>query len=292
MRTYYALLFIVAAAFAGCSGSTSGSPTAPSAVSSSPAAQSVQLHGFVLDTGFRTLSGARIEVVDGPSAGTSVLSGDDGQFVVSGTFNAETRFRATKDGHESRTQPWNCSVAVCLGAGSAQPWLGFYLSVAEPTANIAGNYVMTVTADTACASTLPELARNRTYRVLITPQSVDGRSTIPGFYLGLDGVSTLGMLSGFQIGAAGNHMSMWLDGRHDPSIVEDLGNNTYLAFSGTADVDIADAGVSTINATFDGWIEQVTLTSPLQQWYFPLPPLVSRATCDSTHHRITLARAN
>src|SRR5687768_18070107 len=35
---------------------------------------------------------------------TLFRSGDDGQAVLTGTFDASTRFRASKDGHESRSE--------------------------------------------------------------------------------------------------------------------------------------------------------------------------------------------
>ncbi len=280
---------------AGCSGASSAVPTAPSASGTQPSnavvSSSMQLRGYIMDTAFRPLAGARVEVVDGPSAGTTAVSGDDGQVVLTGTFDASTRFRASKDGHESRTQPWNCSVAVCLGAGGAQPWLGFYLSVPEPAVNIAGDYRLTFTADSTCTD-LIEIARSRSYRVSVTAQPLGDRSTVPGYDVTVVGASMLGRLTGFPIGVAGNHLNFWLHGRHDPAIVEDLGENTYLGFSGTAEATIAAAGATTIETRFDGWIEHVALRVPLVQWYFPQPQARSSSSCDSSNHRITLTRAN
>ena len=251
----------------------------------------MQLRGYLMDTAFRPLAGVRVEVVDGPSMGTAAVSGDDGQVVLTGIFNESTRFRASKDGYEARTQPWNCSVAVCLGASGAQPWLGFYLSVPEPAVNIAGDYRLTFTADSTCTD-LIEIARSRSYRVSVVAQPLGDRSTVPGYDVTVVGTSMLGRLTGFPIGVAGNHLSFWLHGRHDPAIVEDLGENTYLGFSGTAAATIAPAGATTITTTFDGWIEHVALSVPLVQWYFPLPQARSTSSCDSSNHRITLTRAN
>ncbi len=284
---------------AGCSGTPSAiSPTGPTASptgSASPvgAVQGTAsaLRGFVMDTAFRPLAGARIEVVDGPSAGVAAIADAGGQFVLSGTFDVATQFRAIIDGHETKTQPWNCSVAVCLGATNAQPWLGFYLTVLEPTVNIAGDYTLTFTADSACTD-LPDIARSRSYRVTVTAQPSAGRSAIPGFDLKVNGARFIGSLGGFPIGAAGARLSFWLHGRHDPALVEDLGGNTYLGFSGTAGATVTNAGASTITAAFDGWIEHVVLGSPLGLWYYPLGSTISKATCDSANNRITLTRAN
>lgn len=295
MRTFPlpAFLWLSVALAAGCSGTPSASPTAASPTGSAPQV-TVQgtasgLRGFVLDTAFRALAGARIEVVDGPGAGVSAIADADGQFVLQGTFDAATQFRAIIEGHETKTQPWNCSVAVCLGATNAQPWLGFYLTVLEPTVNIAGDYTLTFTADSACTD-LPDIARSRSYRVAVTAQPSAGRSTIPGFDLKVNGARFIGSLGGFPIGAAGARLSFWLHGRHDPALVEDLGGNTYLGFSGTAGATVTNAGASTITAAFDGWIEHVVLRSPLGLWYYPLPSAVSQATCDSSSNRITLTR--
>ena len=291
-----AALLITAMFLAGCSSSGSPMPTGPSAVGVEPPVAVTQnlpvgLRGWVMDTAYRPLAGARIEVLDGASAGMTATSGDDGQFVLNGFFDPATRFRASMNGHETRIQPWNCSVAVCLGPNNAQPWLWFSLSVFEPTVNIAGDYTLTFTADSACTD-LPDLARARSYRVTVTAQPLAGRPSVPGFDVRVTGVSLVGTLTGFPIGAAGNRLTFGLHGRHDPAIVEDLGANTYLAFSGGAEATVGPAGISTLTATFDGWIEHVALTTPLVQWYFPLPAATSKSTCDSSSNRLTLTRAN
>lgn len=290
--------FLIAAALVGCSGSEGVSiPTSPSSTLVQPqvlAPQAIplQLRGFVMDTAFRPVPGARIEVVDGASAGTSVIAGDAGEFVLSGMFHGATQFRAIKEGHEPRTQPWSCAVAVCLGPNNAQPWLGFYLTVLEPTVNIAGEYTLRFTADSACAD-LPAVARSRSYRVTVTAQPAAGRTAIPGFELQVNGGRFVGTLNGFSIGAAANRLSFWLHARHDPTIVEDLGENTYLAFSGIADATVAKDGISPITAAFDGWIEHLVLPSPLSGlWYYEQGPVTSKATCDSSTHRVSLTRAN
>ena len=297
MRTIsaaFVLLITSAPIGAGCGSETPAAvlPTAPtsSRPEAAPEAASLQVRGFVMDTSYRPLAGVRIEVVDGASAGVATVAGADGQFMLSGPFTAATQFRAVKEGHEPRTQTWNCSVANC--ANNAQPWLGFYLSVLEPTVNMAGDYRLTFIADSACAD-LPEIARTRSYRATVTARPSDGRSTVPGFDLKADGAEFIGALDGFPIGAAGTRMSLWLHARHDPAIVEDLGGNAYLAFSGTAAATVANDGVIAITTAFDGWIEHVALPSALVgPWYVPQPPAISKATCDSSNHRLTLTRAN
>jgi hypothetical protein len=178
-------MLLIVTSVLGCSGADGAvTPTAPSTVGASPQsvaplATTVQLRGFVTDTAFRAIAGARIEVLDGPSAGYVAVSGDSGEFVLSGMLTAATQFRATKEGHQTRTQPWNCSVAVCLGTGGAQPWLGFYLTVLEASVNIAGDYTLTFTAAGTCTD-LPDIARTRSYRAAVTPgpPTADRRSRV------------------------------------------------------------------------------------------------------------------
>lgn len=294
-RSNAALPLLVATTLVGCSGSEPVySPTAPSATASitqveTPQDFPLQLRGFVTDTAYRPLAGALVEVLDGASAGVTTIAGADGQFVLSGRFNATTQFRASKDGHETRTQPWNCSVAVCLVTNDAQPWLGFYLTVLEPTVNLAGDYILTFVADGACTD-LPEIARGRSYRVAVTPQPLAGRSAIPGFDLKVIGSPVVGNMTGFPIGVAGSRLSFWLHGGHDPAIVEYLGANSYLAFSGNATVAVGPTGLSSITATFDGWIEHVVLMAPMGgPWYYP-QGAISKSTCESRTHRLTLTR--
>jgi hypothetical protein len=90
-----------------------------------------------------------------------------------------------------------------------------------------------------------------------------GRSTVPGIDLKVIGTTLVGNMTGFSIGVAGVRLAFALHGGHDPVIVEDLGANTYLAFSGSAAVTLGTAGTSSITAALDGWIEHVVLRSPL-----------------------------
>ena len=135
----------------------SASPDAPT-----PAATITSIFGFVIDTAFRPLAGARVEVLDGPAAGTSAIADANGAVSLSGVFDANTRFRATLDGHVAATQTWRCSVATCPGPTRANPWLGFYLAVEAAPVDIAGEYTLTLAADPACTD-VPEHARNRRY---------------------------------------------------------------------------------------------------------------------------------
>src|SRR5687767_14363246 len=102
-------LIVIIAGTAGCSGSdVASAPTAPSPLGSTPQVApnqelALRLRGFITDTAYRPLAGAQIVVVDGASAGVSAISDAEGQFALSGRFSAATQFRASKEGHETRT---------------------------------------------------------------------------------------------------------------------------------------------------------------------------------------------
>jgi len=139
------VLLILACGLAGCGSGSSSSSARPltslspsaSVPGASPTVSSI--FGFVTDSGFRPLAGARVEVLDGPQAGASAIADASGQVTLSGTFDGATRFRASSDGHVSAIQTWNCSVGAVGCPTNARPWLGFYLAVLASPVNIAGN---------------------------------------------------------------------------------------------------------------------------------------------------------
>jgi hypothetical protein len=94
-----ALALVHALAAAGCSERGPVAPTglAPNVAQSPPVAvQGELINGIVYDTGQRAVSGATVEVIDGPQAGTSTIANAKGEFLVEGTFDDATRFRASK----------------------------------------------------------------------------------------------------------------------------------------------------------------------------------------------------
>ena len=282
-----------------CGGSGSSSaPTAPSAAGavSQPGPAVADIFGYVLDTGYKAVAGARIEALDGPDAGASATADTTGQFTLSGTFDSATRFRATKDGYVAATQTWNCSVGAGCSATGARPWLGFYLaSSVAPPVNIAGDYTVTFIADSACVD-LPSEVRTRTYAATITPTSSPSSS----FTLTASGAAFLANLNNFPIGVIENYVDLWLHGGHDPAVVEQLAPNTYLAFSGNATASVGMSPVSTISMPFHGWIDYCVLQTPMGAIYNcgtsnttgePIPGLATRyAHCESRNHQLILTR--
>ena len=156
----------VAAAF--LTGGCGNHPTAPStsqpSTTTAPATFTVTVSGFVQDNASRFLRDVRVEIVDGPGAGTFALTDEAGRYKLSGTFSGPTAtFRATKDGYTAVTTNY----AVTNGAGG-----GFDFTLKSPASprDISGDYVLTFNADPACSG-FPDDLKTRTYRATVRPRS-------------------------------------------------------------------------------------------------------------------------
>jgi hypothetical protein len=276
------VLLALVQGLSGCG--DSGPSSIPSAASVVPPAGSAApaqtngtasgIRGIVMDTGFRRIAGATVEVVDGPHARLSTTTDAAGEFTLTGSFDPTTRFRAAKEGHVAATQSWNCSSASC-GDGAARPWLGFHLAVLAPPVDVAGVYSLTFIADPACPD-LPNEVRTRTYQAMITPDSKQGIPVNTGYTVTVSSATFVDGLDHFGIGVAGDHVAFWLFGGHNPALVEQVAPSTYVALSGTAAASVSASDV-TISTLFDGWIE-----------YYGAA--VTRTRCESAAHRIVLTR--
>ncbi len=257
---------------------TSPTVAAPTVVAPpTSVAPATTIRGFVLDTAYRALPGARVEVVSGDSTGIIAFADADGIVMLNGRFTKETLFRATAEDHDARAQSWNCSVAVC-GGGGANPWLGFYLNPLVPPVDISGAYTLTIVADPKCVD-IPEELRERRYGASVSAQPVNGRPATPGFDLTVTDDSMIGRYRGFAIGVAGTRLGFDLHGGHDPVIVERLTGNQSISVSGWAATTVAGSQPSVITAALDGWIEYA-------------PPRGTTINCPSTAHQIILRRSS
>ena len=254
-------------------------PTPPPA----PPTTGAFIRGSVYDTALRTLAGAIIEVLDGPQAGTVVTSDATGAFSLAGEFDADTRFRATKEGHVVATRRFD-SVA-------STKWIFFELEVLGSSVNVAGDYTLTFIADSACAD-FPDQLRTRTYEATITPGS---GTTIPAqLYLNgvVAGASFLERYNGFGVYVAGDYVAIpQLGDLHgDPGLVERIDTNTYLAFEGSASA-LVEPAAATISMSLDGFIDYCVMTSAMGQRYSCNPSqAVAHARCTSANHRLILTR--
>ncbi len=284
------------AGLAGCGGSgSSASSVAPSTVSQPTRSPNptpsptggMSIKGIVYDTGFRYLGGARVEVLDGPQAGTWTTSAANGEFSLTGTFDDSTRFRASDDGHVAATATLNPSCATCV----PNRWLYFTLDVLAPAANIAGDYTLTFTADGACPG-LPAGLRTRTYAATIAPEQT---SSTPGnnlFKVTIGGVPFVDSYKSFRIGVAGNYLGF--PDNDGPTLIETIAPNTYLSYDafGWSSGNIVGASPGPTIATSFAAIEYCVLKSPLAGSFYSSchsSEALAYTECDG-NHRLILTR--
>lgn len=287
------VLLVVAQGLAACGSSASTSaplapspvpqPTLPPTPTPPPPNDDAFIKGVVYDTANRALAGAIVEVVDGPQAGTQATSDATGGFSLTGTFDDTTQFRATKEGHVSATGTLRPSCAQC----HPHRWIFFFLDVPTPPANIAGDFTLTFIADSACAAALPAEVRTRTYAATIAPTSYRPNTS---FELTVSGAPFLSFYNSFSIGVAGDYLAFGLD-NEGPVLVEQVAQNTYLGFDGSAEASAGTSAVSTISTFFDGVIDYCARKSAMGSYYnCDTSQAVAHARCESKHHQLILTR--
>jgi Carboxypeptidase regulatory-like domain len=276
-----AILLVAAMGFA-CGDSHNNTPP----LTPSPPAPVVPLQsiaGYVADTAFRPVAGARVDVLDGPQAGLSMLSDGAGQFTYSGTFASSVTFRVSKDGYVSATGTSRVS------APGGRPWAYVRLEMIAAPANIAGDYTLTFTADASCTS-LPDDARVRTYAVTLaaTTDPLVPAGTL--FSAIIAGAPVLPGNDGFPIGVAGSFVSLEVWNGEGPGVVERLAPKTYVDLFGYAGTTVTSSDTP-ITAAFDGTIEYcVAATDGTPAYGCTSVPTDRREQCASKNHRITLTR--
>lgn len=251
-------------------------PTAPTA----PAPSANALQGWVRDTAFRVVAGARVEIVEGSQAGQSTTTDSAGGFQFSGTFVGSVTLRATKDGYAEATR------SLTISTYSTTQQVSFDLESLAPAAEIAGEYVLTLIADSACVD-LPDEARTRRYEATIAP------SRTSSYFRGsVAGASFVGSFNWFAVGVAGDHVAFSVD-FDGPTIVEELAARTYLAIDGIGEGSAGTPRVSEMSVPFDGYIYYCVLKTDSPMSYsgcFTGDHTDMLAQCTSKNHRLTLTR--
>lgn len=214
------------------------SPVAPTASPPEPAQLTFSLAGDVRDTASRPLKDASVTVVNGPRAGTTAMTDDAGRFSMPGTFTQSAITAvASKEGYSPVT--WNFPTPGRPAEGGK--WVAFRLEPLAPSANLTGEYTLTLTTDKAC-TTLPEEARTRTY----TASVVSGRraTTFVGTLSDVR-IVPVPMSPYFEIGVADNFADLTL------RFVEQLSDGTYLAIEGGTAASVGPEGLTAaFNAHF------------------------------------------
>jgi hypothetical protein len=124
---------------------TTALPTPPT-----PTTVEYTLFGFVQDTAFRPLGDVRIEVVDGGRAGIVTTTDSLGRYELPGAFTGERDRQGVEDGVYPSSKTYKTEYA-------GRQSLAFTLELDGPSANVTGNYMLTLTADAACTG-LPSVA--------------------------------------------------------------------------------------------------------------------------------------
>jgi hypothetical protein len=273
-RLVWQVVALLVIACSGCSEADSPANTTPTPAVRPPVEFS--LSGMVQDTALRPVVDVRIEVIDGPRAGEFVMSDAAGRYAFPGVFSDGVTLEATKDGYLPATKRQQSN-------SQGRQFLGFSMVLSDPSADIAGDYALTITADSSC-SELPDLARTRTYTAAISPWP----SNTPHSYLALLSGATFfpsTFNDRFFIWVAGNYARFYLDPFDDGSnIAEELEPDTYLSIWGVAELS---AMGRTISGTLDGAIAYCSGPSAGRGFY---SCRTAQARCDSPHHRVMLVR--
>jgi hypothetical protein len=272
MRQLSAILLLLSF---GCADGKS--PVEPTPSAPVPTPLTFSLAGSVNDTASRPLKGASVAVVDGPRAGTTATTDDAGRFSMPGTFTqAAVTVVASKEGYASAT--WNFPPRGRPVQGGN--WgFSFSLEPLAPSANLAGEYTLTLTADRACTK-LPDAARTRTYNVSLVSQWRP--TTFVGTLSDAEIVFLPLWSPYFQIGVAGDFATL------DLRFVERLSDTSYLAFlGGTA----APVGQSGITAPFNAQVVHCRTQpswAPGEYWWCGAD--VQGDECGSANNQLTLVR--
>jgi hypothetical protein len=250
-----------------------------------PAPGPVSVNGQVNDTALRPVAGVRVEVVDGPSAGVFGTTNTAGHYELPGVFSEPLTVRATKEGYApfttTRSMQYGPVESICI-----------VLALSTPSVNIAGDYTLTLTADTACSG-LPDAARSRTYTVSMTsmPNTPDNYRAV------LSGATFLSSETGqFLVDVAGTYAHFrfgdpWGEGdgsRGDGSYIEEeVAPSTYLGIAGSAGLTVN--GGTTISGSFSGGVQYCVNPNPAAIVNYQCP-VGQPVVCYSTNHRMLLVR--
>ena len=235
------------------------------------------LQGDVRDTASRPLKDASVTVVNGPRAGTTAMTDDAGRFSMPGTFTqAAVTIVASKEGYSPETWSFPMPGRPLEGGN----WgFSFRLEPLAPSADLAGEYMLTLTTDNACTR-LPEEARTRTYTVSIVSRW--RATTFVGTLSGAQIISVPFWSPYFQIDVAEEFANVTL------RFAEQLTDGSYLAIEGGTAASIGPSGITApFNAHFVRCRNQPAW-APGEYWWCGAD--VQGDECASSNNQLTLLR--
>jgi hypothetical protein len=287
-----AFALAVVLSLCGCNNQQPSASTGPSAATPAPATPAHVL-GRTEDSAFRSLSGVKVDIVDGAQAGASAVTGNDGRFEFRGTLSGTVALRAARDGFATATQTFTWRPASETGL------YGFALDPLESALRLTpGTYTVTLTNDrstsrdgaAACAG-FPDALLTRSYSATITSWPAHPTSQ---FSVDLQVNASAPNVSsvGFALGIAGDAVGFTIDG---PAIGEALPNNAYLEISGSAPTGVPATSTSAgIAIPFSGSFEYCALKSPIGRqnncFTTPMDQKSAYAQCLSDHDLMVLTR--
>ena len=261
-------------------------PTGPTPPSPAPAGESVpppssarlefSLSGIVLDRASRPLAGAKVEVVDGPGAGPSTVTDASGRWVLPDIFTGTIVVRASKAGYFTETKSFPFSIPWPSGSFD----LPFELDA--PSVSIAGDYTVTITADSACTD-LPAEARTRNYQATATASPFVSNA----YDLVLSGASFLPFKNSIFARVSGDLATFDVDPYSAQVVSERLTGSATLTFWGSATATLEG---TTVASSFDGTLEYCADTLGNQDRFPYVGCRVAPVDCVSSNHRLTLVQ--
>jgi carboxypeptidase family protein len=268
-------LVLVAVITAGCG----AAPTSPSG-SPSNDNRIATIRGRVQDSVSRPIVDARVTIVDGPVAGLSTTTTEDGRFAFAAfATRAElTALRVEKDGYTPSNPRWHAPDDITVLLRSVTPL------------DIEGQYTITFAAAAECAQ-LPSALRSRTFTAAVSPVRPDRLN----FTSALTGAEFQRGYDTFFAGVASDAarfyvyswdaFNWWLE---DQPIIERLPSGGYVAWMGTATTAVVSSTAS-ITAAFDGSVSYCA--APREPDVTNYPPTCSAPIdCKSDHHQLVLRR--
>jgi hypothetical protein len=260
----------------GCGDSKSPVQATPVLPAPAPAPGPVSVVGQVNDTALRPLADVRVEVVDGPSAGVFATTDTAGHYELPGVSQPFT-VRATKDGYA----PFTTTRSKEYGP----LYLWIVLALSTPSVNLAGDYTLTLTADTACSG-LPDVARSRTYTVSMTSMP----NTPENYRAVLGGATFFSSEAGqFLVDVAGTYAHFRIGDYYEDGtiIIEEVAPSTYLGITGSAGLTVN--GGTTISGSFSGNMDYCVNPNPAAIVNYQCP-VGQHVLCHSTNQRMLLVR--
>lgn len=245
-------------------------PTAPT-----PMTVEFSLAGSVHDTAFRAVPDVRIDVIDGPRTGAFALTDPVGNYELPGVFADVVTVRTSKADYVSVEKTYRTS-------NRGRQYLDFAIEPTVPSADIAGEYTLTLAADSICTA-LPDTIRARTYSAAIRPLPQSGSPH--AYETTLTGAAFLAsaLNNRFVMGVAGS-VARFVTDSDGTGIAEAVTESIYVAFTGQADLSVDGARISGLFAGTFEYCPSYVSASPFYRCD------VTSVACLSANHRVTLLR--